>query len=211
MMIKRRLVFKKRNILLVCLLILGYFFLKPSPKAQVYSSPVIRGVWLTNVFTAFLHHTTLLDNLFYHLAKSGYTHVYISAYGYGGTLYKSNHSSSNPLFVPPFTNVLKASENEAQRQGLKLYAWLEYGLMLMKNDEVVIQIYRDNSEEFVKSILTSKIDRLPQNMPVAIGIFAGPLDKPKDFGEVNKQIKLATDLGYGFSIFCWEYRALGGL
>jgi len=227
--------------------------------------------------------------------------------------------------------VLKASENEAQRQGLKLYAWLEYGLMLMKNDaialsnpdwllkttsgetvvngfvwlnpshpevqehilgiigevanyeglagiqlddhwsvprqfgdyttamneltakarqrikeinpelilslspnphsfskekynqdwlhwanngyidEVVIQIYRETSEEFVTSISSSKIDLLPKNIPVAIGIFAGSLDKPKDFSEVNKQIKLATDLGYGFSIFCWEYRALGGL
>jgi len=330
-MINKKFLLKKRNIFFVCLLILSYFFLKPSPKAKIYSSAVIRGVWLTNVFTAFLHHTTLLDNLFYHLAKSGYTHVYISTYGYGGTLYQSNHSSSNSLFVPPFTNVLKASENEAQRQGLKLYAWLEFGLMLMKNDaialqhpdwllktksgetvidgfvwlnpehpevqryilgiieevahyeglagiqlddhwsvprqfgnyiiamneltakarqrikeinpelilsvspnphsfskekynqdwlhwanngyidEVVIQIYRDSSAEFVNSILTSKVDRLPRNVPVAIGIFAGPLDKPKDFGEVNKQIKLATDLGYGFSIFCWEYRALGGL
>ena len=53
-------------------------------------------------------------------------------------------------------NVLKASENEAQRQGLKLYAWLEYGLMLMEKDAIAL-------------------------------------------------------LGYGFFIFCWEYRALGGL
>lgn len=79
---------------------------------------------MTNIATSFFHHTTLLDNVFAHLAHSGYTHVYVSAYGFGGTIYPSKQVKSHPLFLPPFTDVLKASENEAQRQGLKFLLWI---------------------------------------------------------------------------------------
>jgi len=324
---------KKRNLILLPLILLGYFLLRPAPsfKSHMEKSDSIRGVWITNIATSFFHHTTLLDNVFAHLAKSGYTHVYVSAYSFGGTLYPSQHIKSNPLVVPPFTDVLKASEKEAQRQGLKLYAWLEYGLMLMPNDsialnnpdwllktasgetvvdgfvwlnpehpevqkyilamieevakykglagiqfddhwsvprqygdyniamneltakvkqrleeinpdfvfslspnpygfskkkynqdwlkwgkrgyidEVVIQIYRSNAEEFERSILTSEIHRLPKSMPVAIGIYAGNFGNFKTSSEIQKQIDISQNLGYGFSIFCWEYRILGTL
>jgi uncharacterized lipoprotein YddW (UPF0748 family) len=329
----KQFILRKKNLILLTLILLGYFILRPAPsfKSQIQKSDNIKGVWVTNIATSFFHHTTLLDNVFYHLAKSGYTHVYVSAYSFGGKLYPSKHVKSNPLVVPPFTDVLKASEKEAQRQGLKLYAWLEYGLMLMPNDsialnhpdwllktasgktvvdgfvwlnpqhpevqtyilamieevskykgltgiqfddhwsvphhfgnhstamnkltarvkqrleeinpdlifslspnpysfskekynqdwlkwakrgyidEVVIQIYRTNAQEFEQSILTSQIHQLPKSMPVAIGIYAGSVGNFKTSSEIQKQIDISENLGYGFSIFCWEYRFMGSI
>ncbi|MBF2058191.1 MAG: family 10 glycosylhydrolase [Cyanobacterium sp. T60_A2020_053] len=327
----RQIFFKKRSLILFSFIIIGYFLSRPAPsfKSEIESSAEIRGVWLTNVGTIFFHHTTLLDNIFAHLARSNYTHIYVSTYGFGGTIYPSQTVKTNPLFLPPFTDVLKASKIEAGRQGLKLYAWLEYGLMLSptnfvavnnpdwllktpegktvvngfvwlnpdnpevqeyildiieevanykeltgiqlddhwgvpsqfgnyinemneltaqvkksidkinpnlifslspnpysfsKNkynqdwlywakqgyiDEVIIQIYRDNSKEFEQAIITSEIDKLDESIPVAIGIYAGSFDSYKHPAEIQKQIDITQNLGYGFSIFCWEARAMG--
>lgn len=329
----KQLFFKKRNLILLALIILGYFLFHPAPsfKSQVQPSRNIRGVWLTNIATTFFHHTTLLDNVFAHFSRSGYTHVYVSTYGFGGTIYPSKQVQTHPLFLLPFTDVLKASQSEAKRQGLKLYAWLEYGLMLKPNDsiavnhpdwllktssgetvvndfvwlnpknpevqeyilgiieevaqykgltgiqlddhwgvpsqfgnytkamnqltakvkqrlekinpnlvfslspnphsfsknkynqdwlqwarqgyidEVVIQIYRPNSQEFQQSLMTAKIEQLPKSIPVAVGIYAGSMDNFKTPSEIQKQIDISQNLGYGFSIFCWEYRIVGSL
>lgn len=45
-------------------------------------------------------------------------------------------------------------------------------------------------------------------MPVAIGIYAGNMGNFKASSEIQKQIDISQNLGYGFSIFCWEYRIL---
>ena len=50
--------------------------------------------------------------------------------GIKGTLYPTSHSSTHFLLRPPLTNPLKAAVQESRRQGLKPYAWFEYGMML---------------------------------------------------------------------------------
>lgn len=106
-----------------------------------YHSPVVKekmqGVWLTHVATALLHHTTFLDETLHGLSRSGYDRVYFSVYGLGGTLYPTSHQSTFFLLRPPLTNPLTATAQEAHRQGLKAYAWFEYGLMLSPKDSVV--------------------------------------------------------------------------
>lgn len=323
----------KAKILILLSVLFAYLFIRPAPsiKKENKNYENIQGVWLTNVATAFFHHTSLLDNVFHHISRSGYNRIYLSTYGITGTIYPSKQIKSHPLFVPPFVDLLKASEYEARRQGLKLYAWLEYGLMLPPRseiaqnnpdwllktstgktivndfvwlnpehpevekyilnivaevsqysqlegiqlddhwavpkefgnktqamniltakvrqhltslnpkmilslspnpyhfslnqynqdwlkwvndgyvDEVVLQVYRPTTKEFEKAIATSKINYVPDFVPVAIGIYAGPLDKLTSPKEIEKQIKVSENLGYGFSIFCWEYRILGSL
>lgn len=318
---------KSRNIILFVFFII---ILRPAPSVK--NSPQhqgeIKGVWMTNVGVSLLHHTLTLDNVFNHLAKSGYNQVYVSTYGLTGTIYPSQTVKSHPFFLPPFTDVLQATENEGTRQGLKIYAWLEYGLMLhptnnialdnpdwllkttrgetiinnfvwldpehpevqkyildivtevaqYKNlagiqlddhwsipiqfgnkvkamnsltakiwkqikalnpqmklsispnpygfslkkynqdwlywadkgyiDEVVLQIYRPTSEQFKTSIKSSQVEQLPSNIPVAIGIYTGNFKNLLPIEEVEKQINIAQNLGYGYSIFCWEYRII---
>lgn len=325
------LILKKRNLILLALILISYLLLRPAPsfQSQNNNQNTIKGVWLTNLGVSIFHHTTSLDNVFHHLALSGYTHVYISTYGLGGTIYPSKQVQSHPLFLLPFTDVLQASQSEAKRQGLKLYAWLEYGLMLHPNnhiavshpdwllqtstgetivndfvwlnpehpqvqeyilsiiqevaqykdlagiqlddhwaipiqfgdytrsmnqltakvkqhleksnpnlifslspnpyhfslgkynqdwlywarqgyiDEVVIQIYRPDSIRFKESLITSQIDDLPKSIPVGIGIYAGNPDNFQTPSEIQKQIEITQDLGYGFAIFCWEYKIMG--
>jgi uncharacterized lipoprotein YddW (UPF0748 family) len=124
---RKKLFYRRKNLVIATLIIFLIWFLKPAPSFQGKNDQdeEIRGVWMTNVGVSLLHHSTLLDNVFHHLARSGYNRIYLSTYGYTGTIYPSKQVKSNPFFLPPFTDVLKASEKEAKRQGLKLYAWLE--------------------------------------------------------------------------------------
>lgn len=107
-----------------------------SPRSPVVKDKM-QGIWLTNVATAFLHHTTYLDEILHQLSISGYDRVYFSVYGFKGTLYPTTHSSTYFLLRPPLTNPLKAAVQESRRQGLKPYAWFEYGLMLYPKNAIV--------------------------------------------------------------------------
>ena len=115
--------------------------LLPSPKFEPNleeSDKNVQGIWMTNVGASVLHHTLTLDNALYNLADSGYNQIYVSTYGLVGTIYPSEAVKSHPIFLPPFTDVLKAVSKEGNRQSLQVYAWLEYGLMLHPTNEVAI-------------------------------------------------------------------------
>ena len=322
---------KLRKALILALILLVYLLFRPAPSMQKQDQNYryIRGVWLTNIATAFFHHTTLLDNVFHHISRSDYNRIYLSTYGIIGTIYPSKQIKSHPLFVPPFTDPLNAAQLEAKRQGLKLYAWLEYGLMLplqseiarqhpdwlLKTstgetivndfvwlnpehpqvqsyilnlitevsqysnlegiqlddhwavpkqfgnktqaltrltakvhqhltalnpkmilslspnpyhfslnhynqdwltwvnqgyiDEVVLQVYRPTAAQFKSAIASSSIEEISDSVPVAIGIYAGSLNQLASPKQIKEQIEISQQLGYGFSIFCWEYRILG--
>lgn len=311
-----------------------YLLVKPAPPLRATSKDfqTIRGVWLTDIGTALLHHTTLLDNVLNHLSRSGYNRIYVNVYGNWGTLYPSRSKVRNTeitsLFLaPPLTNPLKSVAKEGKRQGLKVYAWLEYGLMLPPNsqiakshpdwllktpegktvvdhfvwldpshpavqnyilsmineiikydiegiqfddhwgiprqfgnrqkdlttltqkvhqliqeknpklifslspnpyafsinrynqdwlkwikkgylDEIVIQVYRKTPREVRQSINTSGVAEASRFVPVALGVFA-PWNATEK--EIKEQIKVINELGYGFSVFCWERRFINSL
>ncbi|PSF37435.1 hypothetical protein C7H19_09695 [Aphanothece hegewaldii CCALA 016] len=133
----------KLSLVTLFVVIVTYFLLKPAPSIQRTAKEfkTIRGVWLTDIGTAFLHHTTLLDNVLNHLSRSGYNRIYVNVYGDWGTLYPSHRKVRNTgmtsLFLsPPLTNPLKYVAKEGKRQGLKVYAWLEYGLILSPNSQI---------------------------------------------------------------------------
>lgn len=59
------------------------------PVVHRGENPPVLGMYLTNVGTAAMHHTTLLDEALHSMAKDGVTDLYVSAYGLGGTLFSS--------------------------------------------------------------------------------------------------------------------------
>jgi uncharacterized lipoprotein YddW (UPF0748 family) len=88
--------------------------------------------------------------------------------------------------------------------------WLKWA-KLGHIDEVIIQIYRPDSAQLKQAINTSQIHRLPSSFPIAIGIYAGSFRHFLLPSEIQEQIDVTKKLGYGYSVFCWEYRLLGSL
>lgn len=79
--------------------------------------------------------------------------------------------------------------------------WLKENLF----DELVIQIYRPDSQQVTESILTSGIREANQYVKVAVGIHAGGDPQLKSLSEIEKQVNAVKQFDYGYSIFCWEY------
>lgn len=126
--------FKIAGPVMAAILLLGAMHRAPARTANQPQN--MRGVWLTDVGTLGLIYTTLLDETLHHMSKCGYDRVYFSVYGLRGQLYDTRQRSER---IPklPFINPLAVMAREARRQGLKPYAWFEFGLMLPQNDPVV--------------------------------------------------------------------------
>ena len=82
--------------------------------------------------------------------------------------------------------------------------WVKEGLF----DEVVVQIYRQNSADVAKSVTHSGIHEASKYIPIAVGLFAGGNAKLTSLNELEKQINLVEQLDYGYSLFCWEYTTI---
>jgi len=106
-----------------------------APSRTANPPEKMRGVWLTDVGTMGLTYTTLLDEVLHHISKSGYDRVYFSVYGLRGQLYPTRQRGD---LIPklPLINPVASMARESRRQGLKPYAWFEYGLMLPQFDSV---------------------------------------------------------------------------
>lgn len=98
------------------------------PPHQPNESTAIKGVWLSHYGNAFLTYTTFADNAFHQLSRLNYNRVYVDVYN-GGTTYSSKYAPRNHLLSLPFTNPLKTAITQGKRQGLKIYAWYEHGMM----------------------------------------------------------------------------------
>jgi uncharacterized lipoprotein YddW (UPF0748 family) len=111
----------------------------------------------------------------------------------------------NPEMVLSLSpNPYDFSLNKYNQDWLK---WAKKGYI----DEVIIQIYRPNSAQVKQAVDTSKINYLPEHIPIGIRIFAGNFDNFLHPQEIQKQIDVTEKFGYGYSIFCWEYRIIGSL
>lgn len=88
---------------------------------------------MTHVGNAFYAWTGQLDDVFHQLSRLNFNQVYISVYNDGVT-YPSKISDRNRETNLPLQNSLNSAINQGHRQGLKVYAWFEYGLMLHDND-----------------------------------------------------------------------------
>jgi len=108
----------------------------------------------------------------------------------------------NPsLIISLAPNPYQFSVNKYSLDWIK---WLEEKLF----DELVIQIYRSDSQQVTESILASGIKEASQylqDVQVAVGIYAGGTPQLKSLNEIEEQINAVKQFNYGYSIFCWEY------
>ena len=112
--------------------------LTTAPNSTPQKSELIKGVWLGHVGNAFLTYTSLTDNAFYQLSHLNYNRVYVDVYN-GGTAYSSKYATRNYIVSLPFVNPLKTAIKEGKRQGLKVYAWYEHGMMTFANAQLAQQ------------------------------------------------------------------------
>ncbi len=106
-----------------------------APPHQPQPSNLIKGVWLTHLGNSFLTYTTTIDNVFHRLSTLNFNRVYISVYN-KGTIYPSEYGIRNYQVTFPKTDPLKTAIQQGKRQGLKIYAWYEYGMMLNQNEQL---------------------------------------------------------------------------
>ena len=109
-----------------------------APQHIPQQSKTIKGVWLTHIGNALLTYTSSIDNAFYQLSRLNYNRVYVDVYN-NGTAYSSKYAPRNYVVALPFTNPLKTAIKEGKRQGLKVYAWYEHGMMTFGNTQLAQQ------------------------------------------------------------------------
>ena len=295
-----------------------------APSHTPQQSELIKGVWLSHFGNALLTYTSLTDNAFHQLSLLDYNRVYVDVYN-GGTAYSSKYAPRNYLVSLPFTNPLKTAIKQGKRQGLKIYAWYEHGMMTFPHarlaqqhpdwilatstgekfidnhwwldpanpevqqyfinlftevaasyldldgiqvddhwgipvqfgnkseamteltgkvveavrkvrpdliislspnplgfsrkkyaqdwltwikaglfDELVMQLYRPTSNEVSLAIANSILPEVSKYVDVAIGIYAGSLKKQKPLAEIQQQIAVVKQYGYGYALFPWK-------
>lgn len=91
-----------------------------------------------------------------------------------------------------------------QKYSLDWLNWVKEGFF----DEAIVQIYRKTSTDVAKSITHSGLKEASNYVPVAVGLFAGGEAKFTSLPEIEKQVNLVEQLGYGYSLFCWEYTSI---
>ncbi|MGF1537899.1 MAG: glycoside hydrolase family 10 protein [Elainellaceae cyanobacterium] len=121
----------------VILAIGGCQKLTEAPPHQPQNSEEIRGVWMTHVGNAFYAGIGQLDDVFHQLSRLNFNRVYISVYNDGVTYPSKVAHRTREAYIPGY-NFLNSAVHQGNRQGLKVYGWFEYGLMLHKNDPIAI-------------------------------------------------------------------------
>jgi uncharacterized lipoprotein YddW (UPF0748 family) len=209
---KKLLKFAKWPALLVgIVLMLGACHRAPSRTAN--SPKHMRGIWFTDVGTMALTYTTLLDESLHHISKSGYDRVYFSVYGLRGQLYSTKQRRET---IPklPLINPMASMARESRRQGLKPYAWFEYGLMLpqydpvaknnpdwlltMANGEQVIEnhgmpmVWLDPAHPGVQAYILGHIDDILQEQSLAGIQLDDHWAVPRQFGDRQQDLTALT-------------------
>lgn len=79
--------------------------------------------------------------------------------------------------------------------------WVNLGIV----DEVVVQLYRDDLTVFEQDLYNSGFHNLRNQIPIAIGLYTGPLSSAKDFNRTIDEISAVQQAGYGgIAFFSWE-------
>ena len=84
---------------------------------------------------------------------------------------------------------------------LDWYRWERKGLI----EELVVQIYRDRNDSFIKELEQPEIQAARKHIPVAIGILSGLKGRQILWHKIYKQVKIAREHKYaGISFFFYE-------
>ncbi|MBD2340149.1 glycoside hydrolase family 10 protein [Calothrix sp. FACHB-156] len=79
--------------------------------------------------------------------------------------------------------------------------WVKKGLV----DELILQVYRDNKNSFIKELEQPAVEFARGQIPVSIGISTGTLRDSVAIAQIKEQVKIARDRKFnGISFFYWE-------
>ncbi len=89
------------------------------------------GVWLTNSPSTLYYDGPRLDRAVADLASSGFTTLYPNVWSRGTTFHRSRHAPMEPALAKanPDLDPICRLTRSAQRRGMEVIPWFEYGLM----------------------------------------------------------------------------------
>ncbi|NEO87088.1 MAG: family 10 glycosylhydrolase [Spirulina sp. SIO3F2] len=80
-------------------------------------------------------------------------------------------------------------------------SWVDQGLV----DEVIVQLYRPDLTALKRDLANPDLNRIKQQLPIAIGLYTGPFWPVKPLDRLRTEIQTVQAAGYqGVSFFCWE-------
>lgn len=193
--------------LALLLIVTGCTKITEAPPHQPQAEQIIKAVWLSHLGNAFYAYTGRLDDIFHQISRLNFNRVYVSVYNNGLT-YPTQVSYRNRETKLPLLNLLNTAIYQANRQGLKIYAWYEYGLMLHPDDSLAKQhpdwlladgqivnncVWLDPSHLEVQKYFTSLFTEVAYLYPKLSGI---QLDDhwsvPREFGDYSNQLTQLT-------------------
>ncbi|MBD2416811.1 glycoside hydrolase family 10 protein [Anabaena cylindrica FACHB-243] len=71
-------------------------------------------------------------------------------------------------------------------------------------DELIVQVYRDNLDQFNAKISRTEIQEVQQIIPTGVGIMAGLRTKPVSMNQIKSQVRAAQQRGLGVVFFYYE-------
>ncbi|TYQ30607.1 glycoside hydrolase family 10 protein [Pseudanabaena sp. UWO310] len=81
------------------------------------------------------------------------------------------------------------------------YSWVYLGYV----DELIVQVYRDDIDNFKRELERPELQEIRHKIPVAVGILTGLRIQNVDMRQIKGQVKLARELTLdGFSFFFYE-------
>ena len=81
------------------------------------------------------------------------------------------------------------------------YSWVYLGYV----DELIVQVYRTDIEDFQRELARPEWQEIRQKIPVAVGILTGLRIQNVDIRQIKGQVKIARELSFdGFSFFFYE-------
>jgi uncharacterized lipoprotein YddW (UPF0748 family) len=78
--------------------------------------------------------------------------------------------------------------------------WVDRGLV----DELVVQVYSSNLNQFVNTISRSEMVTANQTISTGVGIMTGQRRKPVGINQIQNQVQAAHDRGLGTAFFYYE-------
>ena len=97
------------------------------------------GVWLTNSPSPLYYDPTRIETAVQQLADTGFNTLYPNVWSRGATFHRSRHAPMEPALVRQAPNLdpICRITRAAQRRGMQVIPWFEYGLMEPGDAEVV--------------------------------------------------------------------------
>ena len=78
--------------------------------------------------------------------------------------------------------------------------WVRKGIV----DELVVQVYRDDLQQFLDQINRSELQEVKQKIPTGIGILTGLRNRPVPMWQIQSQVRATQERGLGVAFFYYE-------